>query len=43
MMNSLKRKIPVQKCPNCGKIMGAIVGSRDAICKNCGYKEPCCD
>jgi len=22
--------------------MVAIAGSKQAICRNCGYKEPCC-
>ena len=31
-----------QNCPNCGTKMIGIAGRKDAICKNCGYKEPCC-
>ncbi len=32
-----------QLCPICKKPMGDMPGSRDAICKNCGYKDPCCE
>lgn len=35
--------LPLQYCQSCGKIMSAMPGSRDAVCKNCGYKDPCCD
>lgn len=35
--------IPLKPCPNCGELMGALPGSRDAVCKNCGFKEPCCE
>ncbi|MBI4136876.1 hypothetical protein HY469_02325 [Candidatus Roizmanbacteria bacterium] len=34
---------PVQFCPVCSEVIGALAGSRDAICKNCGYKDPCCE
>ena len=37
-----KSETPVQDCPRCGMSMGAIAGSKTAICSNCGYKEPCC-
>jgi hypothetical protein len=36
-------QVPTQHCPVCREKMGAMPGSRDAICKNCGYKDPCCD
>lgn len=32
-----------QDCPKCGFIIGALAGSVDAICKNCGFKDPCCE
>ena len=32
-----------QKCIECGFSMGDMPGSRDAICGNCGYKDPCCE
>lgn len=32
-----------QDCPNCGNMIGAQAGSKEAICKNCGYKDPCCE
>ncbi len=32
----------MQECPNCDNEMVGIAGRKDAICKNCGYKEPCC-
>jgi uncharacterized paraquat-inducible protein A len=33
----------LRKCPECGMetIMG-MPGGKDATCKNCGYKDPCC-
>lgn len=37
------REIPSQVCPACGNEIGVIPGSRDAICKNCGFKDPCCE
>jgi DNA-directed RNA polymerase subunit RPC12/RpoP len=33
---------PVQRCPRCGAPMSAIKGSRDAVCRVCGYKDDCC-
>lgn len=33
---------PTQECPNCGALMLAVAGRKDAICNHCGYKEPCC-
>lgn len=32
-----------RNCPECGlpSIFG-MPGGRDAVCKNCGYKDPCC-
>jgi predicted RNA-binding Zn-ribbon protein involved in translation (DUF1610 family) len=39
------RKIqkPSQPCPQCGFLIGIIAGSKEAICKNCGFKDPCCE
>ncbi|MCS6956596.1 MAG: hypothetical protein NZM02_01990 [Patescibacteria group bacterium] len=34
--------IPLVSCPLCNFNLSAIPGTRDAICQNCGYKEPCC-
>lgn len=33
---------PIDSCPQCGHLMIAIRGSRDAICSNCGFKDSCC-
>ncbi len=41
--NLSKHNIPVQNCPLCGKIISAMPGTRDAICQNCGFKDPCCE
>lgn len=32
-----------QLCPVCKKEIGLMPGSRDAVCHNCGYKDPCCE
>ncbi|KXK25824.1 MAG: hypothetical protein TR69_WS6001001430 [candidate division WS6 bacterium OLB20] len=32
-----------QPCPQCGGLIGNINGTRDAVCKNCGFKDPCCE
>ena len=32
-----------QECPVCGESMGDMPGSRDAVCHNCGFKDPCCE
>ncbi len=32
-----------QLCPVCKETMGLMPGTRDAICHNCGYKDPCCE
>lgn len=43
-MNSSKEvKTEKQKCPNCGEPIGVVAGSKEAICKNCGFKDPCCE
>lgn len=33
----------LQNCLSCGEKISAFPGSKDAICPNCGYKEPCCE
>lgn len=33
------RRIP---CPVCGFPIGAVRGSKEAICRNCGFKDGCC-
>ncbi|HZU04599.1 MAG TPA: hypothetical protein VFB73_01355 [Chloroflexota bacterium] len=38
----LEAALPLEPCPVCGFPMPAIAGSKQAICRNCGYKEPCC-
>ena len=39
----LRATFRTQKCPICGGEMGDMPGSRDAYCKECGYKDPCCE
>jgi hypothetical protein len=34
---------PLQNCPLCGEKISALPGTRDAICQNCGFKDPCCE
>lgn len=36
-------ELPTQPCPNCGELIGVLAGSKDAICQNCGFKDPCCE
>lgn len=43
---NLKEKINFNDytpCPLCHEPISVFPGTRDAICQNCGYKEPCCD
>ncbi len=35
--------VRIQLCPVCKTHMGDMPGTRDAVCKNCGYKDPCCE
>lgn len=35
--------MPLQLCPKCREIIGAFPGGRDSLCRNCGYKDPCCE
>lgn len=33
----------IHRCPSCRMFsLKGMPGGRDAICKNCGFKEPCC-
>lgn len=32
-----------QECPQCGSEIGNVAGSNEAVCANCGYKDPCCE
>lgn len=32
-----------QLCPVCKGEIGLMPGSRDAVCHNCGFKDPCCE
>jgi len=32
-----------QECPVCGHPIGEIAGSKEAVCTNCGFKDPCCE
>jgi len=34
---------PIQNCPLCGEKISALPGTRDSTCKNCGFKDPCCE
>jgi len=38
-----EQKQNTQKCPVCGNKIGIVAGSKDAICTNCGFKDPCCE
>lgn len=29
-------------CPVCGFLIGAVRGSKAAVCSNCGFKDGCC-
>lgn len=32
-----------RECPECGMMsIRGMPGGREATCKNCGYKDPCC-
>jgi hypothetical protein len=31
-----------EPCPVCGFPIGAVRGSKQAICQNCGFKDGCC-
>lgn len=36
-------QVKEQLCPVCKEKIGLMPGSRDAVCHNCGYKDPCCE
>ncbi len=36
-------ELVLQNCPRCQAKISALPGTRDAICKNCGFKDPCCE
>jgi len=40
---NMREKSDSQPCPNCGKPIGVIAGSHEAVCPNCGFKDPCCE
>ena len=40
--NKINKK-PTQECSCCGFLIGVVAGSKEAICKNCGFKDPCCE
>lgn len=33
----------LQLCPQCGYRIGNVAGTKEAICNNCGFKDPCCE
>ncbi len=39
---SAARRAREQPCPQCGYPMSDLKGGREAICRNCGFKESCC-
>ncbi|HVZ58516.1 MAG TPA: hypothetical protein VG935_02085 [Patescibacteria group bacterium] len=39
----VRYEIQHQLCPVCKTSIGLMPGSRDAVCHNCGYKDPCCE
>ena len=42
-MSDEKEDDNVRKCPECEMMtLKGMPGGRDATCKNCGYKDPCC-
>lgn len=41
--NKYRKGLRLQNCPSCDNLMGDMPGSRDAYCKTCGYKDPCCE
>ena len=41
--NGESDKTETQPCPCCGFRIGIVAGTKDAICTNCGFKDPCCD
>jgi len=40
----MRKKVrQMQNCPQCGMLIGILAGSKEAICTNCGFKDPCCE
>ncbi len=37
------QKSHMQYCPLCKRFISDMPGTPDAICKNCGFKDPCCE
>lgn len=35
--------VVTRPCPSCRFPIGVVAGTKDAICKNCGFKDPCCE
>jgi hypothetical protein len=36
-------KNKLQPCPQCGSLISNINGTKDAVCRLCGFKDPCCE
>ncbi len=36
-------QVETQLCPVCGTPIGVRAGSKEAVCPNCGFKDPCCE
>lgn len=43
MKDNIVQNLRTQSCPVCLEEMGDMPGSRDAVCINCGFKDPCCE
>ena len=39
----IKNPKRTQPCPRCNFPIGVVAGSKEAICTNCGFKDPCCE
>jgi len=37
-----RERTPMEPCPKCNRPMVMIAGSKSAVCRGCGYREPCC-
>lgn len=40
---NMRENLASQPCPFCDFPIGVIAGSHEAICPNCGFKDPCCE
>jgi predicted RNA-binding Zn-ribbon protein involved in translation (DUF1610 family) len=40
---NMRKKVDTQSCPICDNEIGIVAGGKDAICTNCGFKDPCCE